>query len=263
MKVFKILLFIIGIALLIINITGLFKSMRNPDVYNEQNTGRLNDISLTLNEAKKEIIRKPGESDKAFTIRLNDVIAKSMLHYWKNEGVKKYYLGIPIWENYILYFTNFFRKDKRYEFVYFHKKNLERGAGICSTHAIVMQGILQKNGVEAQLWCIAGHVLVRAKVANNEWYIMDPDFGLYVPYDVDDIEANPEITRAIYQNMADLYKPDYDDPYTTDKVVEIYGRDGNRIYTYSAAFEIFSYIMIWLLPLLFMMPYGFQLLKRI
>lgn len=261
MKLLKTILFAFGLILISINIFGLFKSMRNPEIYTEKNTGRLNDITIKYEDALKEIVRKNNESDKAFALRINDVVSKSMLHYFRKEGKEKYNLRVPIWENYILFFYNSMKSDDRYEFVNY-KKGLERGVGLCSSHSIVVKGILLDNGMEAQLWDIAGHVVVRAKVSEREWYILDPDYGLYVPHDIPEIEANPEITRPTYANMADLYKPEYDDPYTTDHVVEIYAEEGNHIYTYDARFENFSYTAIWILPLLLMIPLGITYFEK-
>lgn len=45
-----------------------------------------------------------------------------MIHYWRTEGQDKYYMRIPIWENYIIYFKTLFKDDKRYEFVKYWKK---------------------------------------------------------------------------------------------------------------------------------------------
>ena len=261
MKTFKMVIFGLGVLLLLINIFGLMKSMRHNDLYTEENTGRLNDVSIKLEDAKKQLVRKDGESDKDFALRVNDVVSKSMSHYFKNEGKKKYNLRVPLRENYILFIVNSFKKDNRYEFKNY-KKGLERGVGLCSSHAIVVKGVLLDHGMEAQLWDIAGHVVVRARVSEDEWYILDPDFGLYVPHDIAEIEADPEITRPSYAHMADLYKPDYDDPYTTDKIVALYGKEGNHIYTYDARFEKCSYIAIWVLPFLLMLPLLLKILRQ-
>jgi len=259
MRTLRLVLFGLGIFLLLINIFGLLKSMRHNDLYTEENTGRLNDVTIKLEDAKKQLVRKDGESDKEFSLRVNDVVSKSMSHYFKNEGKKKYNLRVPLRENFILFITNSFRKDNRYEFKNY-KKGLERGVGLCSSHSIVVKGVLLDHGVEAHLWDIAGHVVVRARVSEDEWYILDPDYGLYVPHDIEEIEADPEITRPSYEHLAYLYKPDYDDPYTTDKIVELFGKEGNHIYTYDARFENFSYIAIWVLPFLLMLPF---ILKKI
>lgn len=261
MKYLKLISAMAGIALLAINVTGLFKSMRNEELYHEQNTGRLNDITITLEDAKRQLKKNPGESDMDFSIRANEIVNKSMMHYWKMEGLKKYNLRVPVWENYVLHIANSFKPDGRYEFQNY-RKNLERGIGLCSTQSIVLKGVLKENGIEAHLWDIAGHVVVRAKVSENHWYILDPDFGLVVPYDTDKIEGDPEIVRSTYAEMASLYKPDYDDPYTTDHVVEIYGKDGNHIYSDNPLNENISYIAIWLIPLILLLPLIFTFIKH-
>ena len=261
MRILKTILFGVGLLLLLINGFGLLKSMRHNDLYTEENTGRLNDVTIKLKDAKKQLVRQDSESDKDFALRVNDVVSKSMSHYFKNEGKKKYNLRVPLRENYILFFVNSFKKDNRYEFKNY-KKGLERGVGLCSSHSIVVKGVLLDDGIEAHLWDIAGHVVVRARVSEDEWYILDPDYGLYVPHDIAEIEADPEITRPSYENMAELYKPEYDDPYTTDIVVGLFEKDGNHIYTYDARFENFSYIAIWVLPLLLMFPLLFGFVKH-
>ncbi|VAW12781.1 hypothetical protein MNBD_BACTEROID01-544, partial [hydrothermal vent metagenome] len=117
-----------GLFLLSINIFGLFKSMRNPALYTEEKTSRVNDVTIKWEDAKKAIARKPDESDKDFALRINDVVSKSMSHYWKKEGLKKYYMQVPVWENYILYTSSLFKKDKAYEFKENkYIRNLERG----------------------------------------------------------------------------------------------------------------------------------------
>ncbi len=64
MKTFKIILFGLGVLLLLINIFGLLKSMRHNDLYTEENTGRLNDVTIKLEDAKKQLVRVEGESDQ-------------------------------------------------------------------------------------------------------------------------------------------------------------------------------------------------------
>jgi hypothetical protein len=251
-----ILLFATGIILMGINIYGLFRTMRNPEIYSEQNITRREGIKLKPDETKKELKRKPGESDKDFAIRANNVVHSSMIHYWKNEGLEKYYLKIPVWENYIIWLNSLSKKDKRYEFVKYYKKNLERGVGLCSTHSIALKGVLEDNGIESELWDITRHVILRVKVAENEWYIMDPDYGLFVPHDRDEILENTELVRPTYANMASLYKPDHVTEYNTDFLVEVYGSEGNRIYSYNQSFEFWAYFLKWALPVILILPYS-------
>ena len=264
MKTFKKFIFFLGLFLLGINILGLFKTMRNLEIYTEENTlkNRIGDITIKYPDIKPLLVKKPGESYEEFAIRINKIVNDGFSHYWKEAGITKYNERVPAWENYLLFLASYIDpKDYRlYEFSNY-KKNLERGVGLCSTHSIVVKGVLNDYGIDASLWDIAGHVVVRANVADKKWIILDPDFGVVVPYDTAAIQANPELVRPAYQNMSALYYPEAKDPYTTDHVVEIYGREGNHVYTVDNWFEHFSYWAIWILPVLLMLPYSIHLLR--
>ena len=104
--------------------------------------------------------------------------------------------------------------------------------------------------------------MVRAELVATSGIILDPDFGVVVPYDTAAIQANPELVRPAYANMAALYYPDAKEPYTTDHVVEIYGKEGNHVYTVDNKFEYFSYWAIWIIPFLLMLPYAIKFSEK-
>ncbi len=100
-KIILLTLFVLGMILMILNVTGLFKSLRNEELYSEI-TPYKDDISIRFEEAKKLWDRGENESVKDFTARATMLVNKSMAHYWRDEGIKKYHMRIPLWENYIL-----------------------------------------------------------------------------------------------------------------------------------------------------------------
>lgn len=258
MKALKKILFGLGALLLLINIVGLFKTMRNPDLYTLEKTikNRLNDVTIPYPEVKEQLVRKQGESNADFAVRINKVVNDGFAHYWKKEGTEKYHMRVPVWENYILYAASFINPEayERYEFANY-KKNLERGVGLCSSHSTVVKGVLLDNGIKAELMDVGGrHVVVRAELSDTSAYILDPDFGYYIPHDTAAITADPQLARAAYASMADLYYKEAKEPYTVDLMTEIFG-NRKYIYTKNAGFENFSYWAIWLLPLLLMTPY--------
>lgn len=262
MRTFKKILFAVGILLLAINIFGLFKTLRNPAIYDEEKTlrNRIGDITIPYPEIKADFIRNKSETTKEYVVRMNKVVNDGFAHYWKRQGIAKYHLRVPIWENYLLYAASYVDPSvyRMYEFTDY-KKDLERGVGLCSTHCIVLKGVLASHGIEGQLWDIAGHVVLRTQVADHEWWLLDPDFGIVVPYDTAAVQANPEIVRPYYKDMAKLYYPDAVDPYTVDHVVKLYGREGNHVYAVNNWFEPFSYWAKWIIPLVLM---SFFLLDR-
>jgi hypothetical protein len=264
MKTFKKILFAVGLVLLVINIVGLFKTMRNPELYDLEHTikNRKNDVTIHYPDIKQQLLRKQNESEKDFAVRINKVVNDGFAHYWKTAGIDKYHMRVPVWENYLLYAASYIDPEKyeRYEFSNY-KKNLERGTGLCSSHSTVVKGVLLDNNIKAELLDVGKrHVVVRAEFSDKNAYILDPDFGYVVPYDTAAITANPELVREPYGTMASLYYPEAKEPYTTDLMVDIFGKK-KYVYTVENWFEGFSYWAIWIIPVLLMLPYGIVLLK--
>lgn len=250
-------LFMAGIILLAINITGLFKTLRNPDLYTLENTikNRIGDVKIQYPDIKEQLKRKEGEPDKDFMVRVNSLIHDGYAHYWKKEGIEKFHMRVPVWENYLLYAASYINpaRYERYEFSNY-KKNLERGVGVCSGHSIVVKGILKENGINAELLDVGGrHVVVRAALGDSA-IMLDPDFGVVVPFDTAALTANRELAREPYSRMADLYYPEAKEPYTTELMVEIFGNH-KHVYDVNNRFEYFSYWAIWFIPLLLMLPF--------
>ena len=257
--------FFTGLLLLGINISGLFKTMRNPEIYSEEKNirNRVNDITIGYPEILGLLKRKNNESSIDFAVRINKVVNDGFIHYWKVEGTEKYHLRVPLWENWILFAASYINPEKygRYEFSNY-KKNLERGAGLCSTHSTIVKGVLLDNGIKAELLDVGGHhVVVRAEFNDTSAYILDPDFGVVVPFDTAAISANPELVREPYSELASLYYPDAIDPYTTDYLVKIFG-DKKYVYTLENGFENLSYWAIWIIPVLLMLPYGLKQIRK-
>jgi hypothetical protein len=246
------LLFVCGTAFLSINALGLIIPLRNPAIYQYQG-GK--DITLTYQEALAQINKYPDEVDSAYIYRLTHVVNQSLAQYWSDEGIDTYHMRVPIWENYILWFMSF--KDPhtylRYEFVDY-KLALERGIGLCSEHALVMEQILQNNGLQAYIIGLAGHVAVTTKVG-RKWFILDADQGIVMPYSLEEVEQNPQIVRSYYRNSWD-----------PELFVSIYTTKSDNVSfdsarTYSSPqktdYEETAYRYKWIVPIVFMVPLSF------
>lgn len=258
-------LFALGIVLLIINITGLFRSMRNPELYELEHEikNRVNDVVIKYPEIRKELIRKEDESENDFVMRVNSTVHDGFAHYWKTPGIEKYHMRVPVWENYLLWAASYI-KPKRYERYEFssYKKTLERGVGLCSSHSIVVKGVLKEHGIKAELLDVGGHhVVVRAELNGGKALMLDPDFGVVVPYDTADVTRNPELVRGPYSRMHELYYPEAKEPYTTEMMVDMYGKR-KYVYDVNNWFEYFSYWAIWFIPPLLMLPVIINSLRK-
>jgi hypothetical protein len=262
MNKLKIFALVFGLLLLGINIAGLFISMRNPAIYSEKAVRDKDDITLTEEQLLRAGERRPEETTEAYIVRLNEAVNKGIAHYWEDEGIEKYNLRVPVYENYLLFLARYVRpRDyRKYEF-YDYRKNLERGVGICSLHGLVMAGMLKDHGIDSRIVLLNQHVLAMAQVdkARDRWWVVDPDLGVVVKHDMSEIEARPELIRPFYLERG--YDPQY-----VDVLVQIFGKEGNGIfkdvYDYLpwklGYVEYFSYLLIWIIPAALMAPFAFS-----
>lgn len=249
-------LFVLGAGLLILHLSGRQMSLRNPEIYTSR-TAFDHDISLTYEEARAQLVRRPGESDEEFAVRATYVVNRGMAHYWKDEGIDKFRLRLPPWENYLFWVASFVN-PKRYAKWEFANpdKALERGVGLCSEHAIVLVHALRRNGVPATIVGLDGHVVAMALVRPETFYLLDADYGVVLPHSIMEVQQDPEIVRPYY---AAKYPPQ-----VADYLVEVYGPEGNRmdpsgerIYTAGKRRrEAVFYTAAWAIPVAFMAPYG-------
>jgi len=250
-------LFLFGIFLIGINVTGFFIPLRNSDIY-KQKTGFENDITLTKDQLYN-VINNNNIENKQYIIKLNKAVNDGICHYWLDEGINKYNIRIPIYENYLLFIASYIYPEtyKKYEYLNY-KKAIERGIGLCSQHAIIISEILKEKGIESKIIALNGHVVAMAKVdkKTNEWWVIDPDMGVVIENDISYIENEPEIIRDYY------FKKGFNDK-KIDELVEIYGKEGNIVVDSVKDYDLKKYrneytlyVLIWLIPLFFMLPYS-------
>ena len=245
------ILFILGLCLFIINIAGLFISLRNDSIYQER-------AGIHLTE--KELYQRINETntDRKETItNLNEAVHQGIAHYWRDEGIDKYNLRVPFYENYLLFIASYLDPEEylKYEF-YDYRKAIERGLGLCSQQAIIVSEILLEKRIPSFIIGLSGHVVLRAQVDTDrdEWWVLDPDYGVVIPHDIDIVGNNPKIIRPFYAQAG--YKLS-----TINSLGKIYekkegyvvrseqGARGYRIKRYRA--EHIFYFLKWIIPCIF------------
>lgn len=257
--------FIVGLILIGMNIYGFFIPLKNPAIYQETNTGFDNDTTLTPSETYSLLESIDKADSRKMATSANDIFNRSIAHYWEDEGLYKYNMTIPPYENWILASLQFILPSvyKRYEYCDY-KKAVERGIGLCSQHAIAIVDFLNENNIEAHMLGLDGHVVALGNV-DNSWWVLDPDFGVVIPHSIQEIENDPEIVRSYYSG-----KPYKNGSLTLDDIVNIYGKEGNIIYPlqFSGIGNVgyidcgwkkvlirkFSYILKWVIPFLLITP---------
>jgi len=255
------LLFILGFCLLIINIIGLFISLRNESIYQEK-AG----INLTEKELYQRI-NKTVTDKKEYITHLNKAVHKGIAHYWRDEGINKYNLRIPFYENYLLFIASYLDPEEylKYEF-YDYRRAIERGVGLCSQQAIIVSEILLEKRIPSFLIGLTGHVVLRAQVNadRDEWWVLDPDYGVVIPHDIEIIEKNPKIIRSFYAQAGYKLK-------TIDSLGKIYEKKGNVVRSEQGAkgyrikrfrAEHIFYYLKWIIPCILIMTSIILFIKR-
>lgn len=247
--------FALGIFLLFLNLAGFFIPLRNADVFDESESAK-GKITFSKAEVLEAIKRKPADTNETFVTRVNEAIFKGVAHYWNDEGIDKYHLRVPPWENYLLYLRSFTKPQTylKYEFCDY-RKAIERRVGLCSQQSLIISGILEENGFKTKILSLYGHVVASAEVSKDKWWIVGPDYGIVIPHSIEEIENNPEIVRPYYTG----YGEEVD-----NLMVKLYGKEGNRYFNgvddYCGDKKIFeekSYKLIWVIPVILVFPFIF------
>jgi hypothetical protein len=249
--------FYLGLCLFVINIIGLFISLRNESIYQER-TGFADDIILTEKELYHRI-NKSVINKKKYITNLNEAVNHGIAHYWRDAGINKYNLRVPFYENYLLFIASYLdpKVYLKYEFVDY-RKAIERGIGLCSQQAIIVSEILMEKNIPSFIIGLSGHVVLRAQVDENldEWWVLDPDYGVVIPYDIDFIENNPNLIRPFYAKAGYNLK-------TIANLEKIYDKKGNVVSRKQGARgyqvkrcqdEPRFYFYKWMIPCILMIP---------
>ncbi len=271
----SIVAFVIGSILLLINIYGLFIPLGNDDIYSNEHVLHKNDIEKDAQPLLKEVLEQEKIVDrKVYFKKVVHAVNKNMAHYWWGEGRTKYNLTIPIYENYIIWFKQYTNPDiyKFYEFCNYNRA-LERKVGLCSQHALIVDGILKDKNIPSKIVRLTGHLVVMAEVSDDENWILDSDYDVIVPFSLAEIEKDSTIIIPFYENNIDYSSyaisqvennkgQDTDvNILTLNQMINIYGKKGNSMadgveeyWGDKCFYESMSYYLIWLIPLILILP---------
>ncbi len=269
-KIYRIslLLFYPAIVLLAMNFYGLFRPLGNEAIYSEQHSLFKDDVDRNAEKSIRELLKQDNIADrKAYFQKLVLAVNKTIAHYWSDEGRTRYHLTVPVYENYILWLNQFINPD-RYKYYEYcdYRHALERKVGLCSQQAIITCGILEEKDIPCKIAGLKGHVVAMAEVQNGQYWILDSDYGIVIPYGIQQIEKDPSLVTPFYSGK--LTYNDYsisqnkNNPIPLDKLIKIYGAEGNHIFNGVKDYcgnkyykEKASYYLIWIIPLILMLPF--------
>lgn len=266
----------VAVFLFSLNIVGVIIPLRNPDIYHEPNNTFTNDITLTVVEFWKRVPRRAGEATPDYARRMTETVADGIAHIQQADRPtrQKYRWEIPIWENYLIWASRhgvqlqrwmrgaLAERDSAYKYQFSDcRRAVERGVGLCPTHAFVLADILRSAGIRNQVVNIGEHALNRAEVTAGTWWILDPDYGVAVPHDLAELRENTHLIEPYYaarghREWLDRLRSWYADPNPRffDSVREAQGN--GRYY-----FEYISYCFVWIIPVILLLA-GFAGLRQ-
>ncbi|MFT5813102.1 MAG: hypothetical protein ACI9VT_000842 [Psychroserpens sp.] len=246
------LLVAVGIVLFSINIWGLFKDIRSEALITAD-TRFPGEKRVPFDIAIKEMQKLSQENDDEFATRITKSISDSLVHiHWHREqDTKRFNQLIPIWENYFLYFMGKFSGIAEFEKYHYsdYERSIKRGVGICGDASMVMSQLLNKYSIENKIVSFPGHVVVSAQTSEGKSMIFDPDYGVVLPYTVDEINQLPTVVTEFYQDAgykdSDVIalKSIYANPYQKWNGVQ-------HFITKKHYFEKVAYALKWPLPIL-------------
>ncbi|MBU2875242.1 hypothetical protein [Marinobacter salexigens] len=258
-------LFVVGMLLLLINIYGLFQTVRKPGLgVVDHEKLRFIPEEVWSYKTSMEAIDQLYElrSIRDIAKKANRVVNESLVHIdWMEVDPKEYRQLVPIWENYFLWAIGTFSGLPQFERYHYanYKRNIRRGIGICGDASTVLSSILDNHKIENRIVSFKGHVVVEFEDDKGNWLLVDPDFGVEMHGSLEQLTQNPEDFRRYYIEAGyPSTEVDYlFEAYNTKYVIF---DDTFHFMTKRYVFEEVSYIFKWLLPVVLLLGPGFYFL---
>ncbi len=267
------LLAVCGAALLMLNLYGLTVVHRNLTA--QPGGGRGNgDVTITYEEALRRLKAIRSMDDVEQRLRaVTHAVGDSMAHYWPDRLGQTGEIRVPFSQNFILnlaaladpllermgYAPNLYG---RYEFLNHHDA-LKRGVGLCSQVALTVAGVLHEWGTKVSIIGLDGHVVAAALGPDGREYLLDPDYNVVLPFDLEHAEQNPRDVMAQYKAAG------YSDQ-RAELVATIYGKSGNVVFDGGPeayrpkmyVIEIAANFLKWFIPVLLLIPWFTMRLRK-
>lgn len=249
------LLILFSIMLISLNIYGLTQSIRKPGlgVLDHQNLRFIPEEVWSYEKSLEEISQLNEIKDaKSLAYSANAIVNKSLVHIdWNRVNEEEYRQLVPVWENYFLYIIGKFSGLPQFERYHYsnYKRNIKRGIGVCGDASTILSSILDKHKIENSIISFKKHVIVEFEDELGVKRLLDPDFGVVLESNLQDIKNNLQIVEAAYQNAGYTKRDVTNLREILQDTYSIFD-DTYHFMTMRYIFEELSYILKWLLPIL-------------
>lgn len=193
-----------SLMLFSVNFYGLFQSLRYDGFKNtpEEHFRFGREEPLPYRNAIKEIDKLFDIDDElVFSGKASKLVSECLAHLeWEKLDPLQSKQTVPFWENPILYILGRFSSlhfYQRYNFTDY-RRTIERGFGICGDASVVLSQLLDKKGIPHEIVAFDEHVLIEATIDESR-IILDPDFGILINDNLDNLAKNSNLTEHIYR----------------------------------------------------------------
>ncbi len=252
-----------GIGLLLLNLAGFFLPLRSPRLAHYQGEGgdRLH-VGLEGAALYRLAQRRPAEPLARYLHRLTTLVHEAVVHYRRPIDTLSYHLWVPPWENWLLFLAGgVFPFWRYYEFCD-PSRGLRRGIGLCSQQAMVVWGILSRQGIPARILALNHHVMVLVRLAPSRWWILDPDLGVVIPCGPREAARRPELVLEALRRAGHPQSK-------LSWARRAFAHQTQRIFTSPEDYlprrcrlERLAYLGKWLLPAIMLLPWLWHRLRR-
>ena len=255
---------VLGLVLLGLNLVGLAMPLRSPTI-TESYADFARDSTLTFDDALARLAALDGMDAEGMVTEATRVFHHGMAHIPGDDivrdGLAHYRMRVPAWENFVLYALSYLKPDTYldYEFCSY-RKALERGTGRCGQQSMALVGFLSEQGIETGFIALGGHAVATAKVSDDRWFILDPDYGGVIPMSLGEVEADPRQIYRYYWGPAAKQRR-LERAYAPDRNSIRYGGVEAR-YRRACPIERVAYALKWVLPVALLLAGGLVLLRR-
>ena len=232
----------ISLLLFTINIIGLY----NYTTIDGNEIEKLNDHPRTVSEQDfwENAYRQEHESVKEYADRVTALIEGRMI------AIDPKYSSPTFFENWILWFRS--QRIGHHEWVD-TRYAVRLGGGYCSQHAIILDNLLDEQGIESRILALGGHIINEILV-DDKWKVYDSNYNVIFDESLNDLENHPERVYQAYRDMGYAES-------TAKYVQDAYGTPENNFHfrnsqSYSSTmyliFEKLALKLIWYIPAFFL-----------
>ena len=248
--------FIFGAMLVLINVSGLFISLRKPTVNEGINfLGKFSKPVYSASDVVKLEDRRPDETMQDYVYRLTHLVNKATIQLPdERQKYPQFKLSVPIYENYFFWLFNYLDPQSYGYYQYCDSsKAIERAVTTCGQATRIIKDNLLKNGLKARRVTLDGHIIVEVQLdkKTRTWWVLDPLFDIVLEHDMTTLSKQPDLVADA------LKKAGYSDDVAV-MYAAMFTPSGNYVITEENYCKVEQkyYFYKWAFPLLLLMPFG-------